>query len=60
MADTRGGVTFGFTAEWGGRIAGQWEDKNIGLRGGQRVRVGESVKELIIASQAGYFIEDAV
>lgn len=59
-ADTRNGITFGYTAQWGSRVAGQKEDSNIGMRGGQRVRVGESVKEKIVASQAGYFIEDAV
>ncbi|MEQ8318760.1 MAG: phage capsid protein [Rhodospirillales bacterium] len=59
-ADTRNGLTFGYTAEWGTRIAGSEADKDIGLRGGQRVRVGESVKEKIVAAQAGYFIEDAV
>lgn len=60
LADTRGGLTFGFTAQWGGRIAGTQPDGNIGLRGGVRVRVGESVKELIVAGMAGYLIEDAV
>lgn len=59
-ADTNGGVTFGFTAQWGSRISGQETDSKIGLRGGQRVRVGEAVKELIVASDAGYLIEDAV
>lgn len=59
-ADTRGGLTFGYTAEWGSRVAGQEPDSKIGLRGGVRVRVGESVKELIVAGQAGYFIEDAI
>lgn len=60
MADTNGGITFGFTAQWGTRIAGANPDANIGLRGGQRVRVGESVKELICASDLGYFIQNAV
>ncbi len=59
-ADTRNGITFGYTAQWGSRIAGQEADSKIGLRGGVRVRVGESVKELIVAGQAGYFVEDAV
>lgn len=53
-------LTFGYTAEYGARVAGQMEDENIGLRGGTRVRVGESLKELIVAAQAAYFIEDAV
>ena len=60
LADTRSGGTFGLTAQWGSRISGQEADSKIGMRGGQRVRVGESVKELISASDFGYFIENAV
>lgn len=59
-ANTRGGVTFGFTAQFGSRIAGSNPDPNIGLRGGERVRVGESVKELVIANDLGYFFQNAV
>lgn len=59
-ADTQRGLTFGFTAQWGSRIAGSEYDRNIGLRGGQVVRVGESVRELIMANDLGYLIEDAV
>lgn len=59
-ADTRGGTTFGFTAQWQGRVAGASPDKNIGMRGGQRVRVGESVKELITANDLAYFVQNAV
>ena len=54
------GVTFGMTCQWGQRIAGSWEDRNIGLRGGQRIRVGESVKELITANDVGYYFENCV
>lgn len=61
MADTRGGrTTFGFTAQWGEKIAGAILDKDIGLRGGERIRVGESVAELITANDLGYFLQDAV
>ena len=60
LADTQRGLTFGYTAQWGGRISGQMPDPKIGLKGGVRVRVGESVKELIAASQAAYYIEDAI
>ena len=42
------------------RVVGTINDPNIGLRGGRRVRVGESVKELITAPMAAYLIEDAV
>lgn len=60
LADANSGTTFGFTAEWGGRIAGSEYDSDIGLRGGQRVRVGESVKELITANDLGYLFTNAV
>jgi len=59
-ANTRGGITFGFTAQWGNRIAGSIPDKNIGLRGGELVRVGESVKEVICANDLGFFLQNVV
>lgn len=59
-ATTRSGATFGVTAQFGSRIAGSIPDSSIGLRGGQRVRAGESVKEVICASDLGYFIQNAV
>ncbi len=60
LADRERGVTFGMTVPYGQRIAGQRPDPDIGLRGGVRVRVGESVKELITAADAAYFFQDAV
>lgn len=57
---TVGGVSFGYTAEWGTRVAAQWDDKDIGLRGGVRVRVGESLKELIIANDLGYLFDNVI
>jgi len=59
-AGAQSGVTFGFTAQWGSRIAGQWEDKDIGLRGGIRARVGESVKELITAPDLGFYFPNVI
>ncbi len=56
-ANTRKGVTFGFTAQYGGRVAGAMPDAKIGLRGGQRVRAGETVKEIITANDLGYFLK---
>lgn len=54
-------MTFGFTAQWGDKIAGTIErDPSIGLRGGTRVRVGEAVKEVIAANDAAYFFQNAV
>ncbi len=60
QANNNRGITFGFTAQYGTRIAGSQPDSKIGLRGGQRVRVGETVKEKVIAPELGYFIQDAV
>lgn len=55
-----GDMTFGLTAEYGGRVSGRIEDPDIGLNGGQRIRVGERVKELIVAKDLGYLIQNAV
>lgn len=60
LADSQGGFTFALTAQWGTRVAGEIADPHIGLRGGVRVRVGESVNEHIIAALAAYFVQDAV
>lgn len=56
----QGGITFGFTAQYGDRIAGRIEDPDIGLQGGFRIRTGERVRELISAQDVGYFIQNAV
>ncbi len=59
-ADVQGGVTFGLTAQYGDQVAGTIEDPDVGMRGGQRIRAGESVKELITANDLGYFFQNAV
>lgn len=59
-ADTQGGITFGMTAQWGPPVAGYIEDSDVGLRGGRRIRSGESVKELLTANDLGYFVQNAV
>lgn len=61
MASAEGNdITWGLTAEYGDRVAGRVEDPDIGLHGGFRVRVGERVKELIVARDVGYFVQNAV
>lgn len=52
--------TFGATFQFGTRVSGSTPEANVGLRGGQRVRAGESVKELLLAIQAAFFWENAV
>lgn len=61
VVSPQGTVTFGFTAQFGERIAGTIaQDASVGLRGGSRVRVGESIKEVIAANDAAYFFQNAV
>ncbi|MGA0890878.1 MAG: phage capsid protein [Burkholderiaceae bacterium] len=61
VATIRGNaVTFGFTAEYGNRVAGSMPEPKVGLRGAQRVRTGESVNELIVANDVGYFFQNVV
>lgn len=52
--------TFGFTAQFGERIAGIIPQPKTGLRGAMLVRVGESCKEVIAASDVGYFFQNCV
>lgn len=52
--------TYGFTAQFGQSVAGTIPDQRKGLRGGQIVRVGESVKEVIAANDAGYLFAAAI
>jgi len=60
MARPESGTTFGFTAEYGNRISGATPDGDIGLRGGVKNRVGESVKEIIAAPDLGYFLQNVI
>ncbi|WHP05784.1 hypothetical protein QLH32_17550 [Acinetobacter corruptisaponis] len=60
LANTQRGATFGFTAQFQNRVAGQIPEPKVGLRGGMRVRVGESVRELVVANELGYFFKNAV
>lgn len=59
-ADTQRGITWGLTVPYGKPVAGSKADPDIGMRGGQKVRAGESLKELVLAPEAGYLIQNAV
>lgn len=54
-----GGMTFGLTAQYGMRVAGR-KVVDMGLHGGELIRSGESVKEVIVANRAAYFFQNAV
>lgn len=53
-------LTWGFTADLEGRIAGAVHEPNVGLKGGMRVRVGERVNEIVCAKSLGYMIDDPI
>lgn len=61
QAGPQNGMTFGFTADFGGGFfATQMEDKKRGIIGGITVRVGEMCKEIVCAKELGYYFENAV
>ncbi len=59
-ASEQRGVTWGITVPYGTQVAGATPDGDIGLRGGVRVRAGESLKELVLAKDAGCLISNAI
>lgn len=54
------GVTFGFTAQFGTWISGMIDQPTLGLKGCQLVRCGNQMKEVVCASDLGYFFQNAV
>lgn len=59
LADTQRGVTFGFTAQYGTKQAGS-DTVDVGINGGRLVRSAESIKELIVAKDVGFLLEDVI
>ena len=53
-------ITWGYTVEFETIVAAQIDDPDMGLHGGIRIRVGESVNEQIVAPSAGYLFLDTV
>jgi hypothetical protein len=60
LATNQAGITLGYSAQWGSRVAGQMPEPNIGLRGAVRVRVGESREEVLAAPDVGFLFTTAV
>ena len=52
--------TFGWTAQFGDRVAGSIPQQETGLRGSELVRAGESVKEVVSAWELGYLFQGVV
>lgn len=62
--DPKAGVqdmpTFGFTAEFGNRESRVIYDPNVGRKGANRVKVSESVNELVVAPNLGYLLQNVI
>lgn len=56
--NSNGRITWGFTAQYGERVSTDIDEPKIGLRGAVRVRVGESVGEVVAAPDAGFLIQN--
>lgn len=59
-AATQRGITWGMTVPYGTPVAGTRVDPDIGLRGGIRVRAGESLRELVTAPDAGCLLKNCI
>jgi hypothetical protein len=58
QANTKRGVTWGMTVPKGGRIAGSWPEKEIGLEGGIVTLAGEIVGEVIVGADCGALLQN--
>jgi hypothetical protein len=54
------GATWGMTAQFGTRVAFSWEDRDVGIKGGTVVRVGEQVSEFVCAPDVGFLLSNVV
>lgn len=52
--------TWGWTAQFGTKFAGEFMDPKKGLKGSRTIRVGEQVKEIVAAPDAGYLFSSVI
>lgn len=52
--------TWGWTAQFGAKFAGEIQEPRKGLKGSVTVRVGEQVKEVVAAPDAGYLFQAVI
>jgi hypothetical protein len=52
--------TWGFTGQFGTRFGGTIPDGKKGIKGGNTIRVGEQVREVVAAKNAGFFLENVI
>src|SRR5574337_394024 len=59
-AGPQAGVTFGFTGQAGTKMSGSIAEPKRGYSGGEEVRVGHRVKEIVCATDLGYWFQNCV
>lgn len=60
IATAKGEPSWGFTAQFGSKVVKRIDEPKTGLRGAVRVRVGESVGEIVQSTEAGYLLLAAI
>ncbi len=60
IVTAQGEPSWGFTAQFGDKVAKQIPEPKLGLRGAVRVRVGESVGEIVQSKEAGYLFKGVI
>src|SRR6185295_5754794 len=58
-ADNTGGITFGYSAQYGDRVHKETPEEKKGLRGSSRLSAGDSVRQAICANELGYIFQNA-
>lgn len=56
----QGGVTWGFSAQYGTRGSANWQDRDVGAEGGNVIRVWEKMDEKVVAPDVGFLFQNAV
>lgn len=60
LSNLTDGVAWGITAQCGDRIASNEVDKDIGLMGAQKLKVGSYLKELVVGKDAGFLLKNVI
>lgn len=60
LSNLTDGVAWGLTAQSGDRVTSNEVDKDIGLKGAQKLKVGSYLKELVVGKDAGFLLKNVI
>lgn len=60
LSNLTDGVAWGLTAQVGDRVVSNEFASNIGLRGGQKLKVGTYQAEVVVGKDAGFLLKDVI